>query len=45
MQAGLKIMLNSYAAPSRTKTLSYVMATLLVALPAMILAYRWATGG
>ena len=31
-------------APSRAKTLSFVMATLLVALPAMILAYRWATG-
>ena len=36
---------NAEAAPSRTKTLSFVMATLLVALPAMILAYLWATGG
>jgi hypothetical protein len=33
------------AAPSRTKTLSFVMAAFLVALPAMILAYGWATGG
>lgn len=33
------------APPSRIKSLSYVMASLLVALPAMILAYRWATGG
>lgn len=32
------------AAPSRTKSLSYVMAAFLVALPAMILAYSWATG-
>lgn len=32
-------------APSRTKTLSFVLATLLVALPAMILTYLWATGG
>jgi hypothetical protein len=31
--------------PSRTKSLSYVMAAFLVALPAMILAYLWATGG
>lgn len=29
--------------PSRVKTLSYVMAAVLVALPAMILLYRWAT--
>lgn len=33
------------AAPSRTRSLSYVMATLLVALPVMILVYLWATGG
>lgn len=33
------------AAPSRTKSLSYFMAAFLVALPAMILAYRWAIGG
>jgi hypothetical protein len=33
------------AKPSRAKSLSYVMASVLVALPAMILAYRWATGG
>jgi hypothetical protein len=31
------------AAPSRAKTLSYVLATFLVALPAMILLYRWFT--
>jgi NADH:ubiquinone oxidoreductase subunit 3 (subunit A) len=31
-------------APSRTKTVSFVLATLLIALPAMILIYRWATG-
>lgn len=31
--------------PSRTKALSFVMATLLVALPAMILLYLWATAG
>lgn len=41
----MTIMDNSAAAPSRAKSLSVVMATLLVALPAMILAYRWATGG
>ena len=46
MQARLTIMLNTdAAAPSRTRTVSYVMATLLVALPAMILVYRWAAGG
>lgn len=33
------------SAPSRTRSLSYVMAAFLVALPAMILAYLWATGG
>jgi hypothetical protein len=33
------------APPSRTKSLSYVMAAFLVALPAMILTYLWATGG
>ncbi len=33
------------AAPSRAKALSYVLATLLVALPAMILIYGWATSG
>jgi len=32
------------AAPSRTRSLSYLMASLLVALPAMILVYLWATG-
>lgn len=32
------------AEPSRTKSLSYVMAAFLVALPAMILIYLWATG-
>jgi hypothetical protein len=32
-------------APSGAKALSYTLATLLVALPAMILAYLWATGG
>lgn len=31
--------------PGRAKALSYVLATLLVALPAMILLYLWATGG
>lgn len=36
---------NATAAPSRTKALSFVMASLLVALPTMILVYRWATGG
>ena len=35
---------NAEVAPNRTRALSYVMATLLVALPAMILAYLWATG-
>jgi hypothetical protein len=34
----LKIMENAEVAPNRTR------ATLLVALPAMILAYLWATG-
>lgn len=33
------------AAPRRIKSLSYAMAAFLVALPAMILVYRWATGG
>jgi hypothetical protein len=33
------------AEPTRTKSLSYLMASLLVALPAMILVYLWATGG
>lgn len=33
------------AAPSRTKSLTYVMAAFLVALPAMILVYLWATSG
>jgi hypothetical protein len=33
------------AAPSRIRSLSYAMAAFLVALPAMILAYLWATGG
>lgn len=32
-------------APRRLKSLSYVMAAFLVALPAMILTYLWATGG
>jgi hypothetical protein len=36
---------DSQVAPSRTRSLSYVMAALLVALPAMILVYLWATGG
>lgn len=36
---------NASVEPSRTKSLSYVMAAFLVALPAMILAYSWATGG
>lgn len=36
---------NAPAAHSRTKALSFVMATFLVALPAMILVYLWATGG
>lgn len=31
--------------PSRTRSLTYVMATFLVALPVMILTYLWATGG
>jgi hypothetical protein len=31
--------------PRRIKSLSYVMAAFLVALPAMILVYLWATGG
>lgn len=35
----------AHPAPSRLKTLSYVMAAFLVALPAMILVYRWAAGG
>lgn len=33
------------AAPSRAKSLSFALATILVALPAMILLYLWATGG
>lgn len=33
------------AEPSRIKSLSYVMASMLVALPAMIMTYLWATGG
>ena len=32
-------------APSRLKALSFVMVTFLIALPAMILTYLWATGG
>jgi len=32
------------AVPRTAKALSYVLATLLVALPAMILLYRWGTG-
>jgi len=32
-------------APSGRKALSYTLATLLVALPTMILLYRWAVGG
>jgi hypothetical protein len=36
---------NAVAARSWLKPLSYVLATLLVALPAMILVYLWATGG
>jgi hypothetical protein len=32
-------------APTGLKALSYTLATLLVALPAMILLYLWATGG
>lgn len=32
-------------APGRARALSYLLATLLVALPAMILLYLWATGG
>jgi membrane-anchored protein YejM (alkaline phosphatase superfamily) len=31
--------------PSRTRSLTYVMAAFLVAFPAMILVYLWATGG
>ena len=31
--------------PRRAKSLSFVLATILIALPAMILAYLWATGG
>ena len=31
--------------PGGLRALSYTLATLLVALPAMILAYLWATGG
>ncbi len=31
--------------PSRTRLLTYVMAAFLVAFPAMILVYLWATGG
>jgi hypothetical protein len=33
------------AVPGGLRALSYTLATLLVALPAMILAYLWATGG
>jgi hypothetical protein len=33
------------AARRRVKSLSYLMASFLVALPAMILIYLWATGG
>jgi hypothetical protein len=32
-------------APSGLKALSYTLATLLLALPTMILVYKWATGG
>jgi hypothetical protein len=31
------------AAPSGLKALGYTLATFLVAFPAMILLYRWAT--
>jgi hypothetical protein len=31
--------------PRQAKSLSFVLATILVALPAMILTYLWATGG
>jgi len=33
------------ATPSGLKALSYTLATFLVALPTMILLYRWATAG
>ena len=33
------------AVPGGLRSLSYTLATLLVALPLMILAYLWATGG
>ncbi len=33
------------AAPRRAKSLSVLLATILIALPAMILLYLWATGG
>jgi hypothetical protein len=33
------------AMPSGLKALGYTLATLLVALSAMILLYRWVTGG
>ena len=38
------IMEDATAAPSQLKALGVVLATLLVALPAMILLYRWAIG-
>jgi hypothetical protein len=38
-------MSNASAVPSHAKSLSYLLATLLVALPAMILVYSWAAGG
>jgi len=31
--------------PARAKSLSFVLATILVAFPAMVLIYYWATGG
>jgi hypothetical protein len=33
------------AIPSGLRALSYTLATFLVAFPAMILIYLWATGG
>jgi len=33
------------APPRRAKSLSYAMASFLVALPAMILVYFWTGGG
>ena len=33
------------ALPSAAKTLNYALVTFLVALPAMVLAWKWGTAG